>query len=154
MALNRIKTMIFYVLTQSSQRPHPWLKLNRIKKIFNHVFIEKLLSDTTVEEVRLFLLTIGLTEATSVEPIGRYKSHHTSFYVTIPVYQDIDLVYNYDWSGGITVEPVRMSTYHSNCHRRYRRVPPTVYRKSTYDSHQQRSINFRGSHTEIYQSHP
>ena len=107
-----------------------------------------------MEEVRLFLVNIGLTEVTSVERIGRYKSYHTSFHVTIPVYQNIDLVYNYEWRDGIIVEPVRMSTRHLNYNRRHHHVPHTVNRKSTYDSHQQRSINFHGSHTEIYQSHP
>ena len=119
-----------------------------------HYCVHNVLPDTTVEEVRLFLLNIGLTEVTSVEHIGRYKSHHTSFHVTIPVHQNIDLVYNYEWRDGIIVEPFRMSTRHSNYHRRHRRTPHTVYRKSTYVSHQQRSSNFRGSHTEIYQSHP
>ena len=75
-----------------------------------------LLSDTTVEEVRLFLLNSGLTEVTSVERIGRYISHHTSFHVTIPVHQNIYLVNNYEWRDGIIVEPFRMSTRHSNYH--------------------------------------
>ena len=132
----------------------PVVKIEPDRIIFNHVFIGNVLPDTTVEEVRLFLLNIGLTEVTSVEHIGRYKSHHTSFHVTIPVHQNIDLVYNYEWRDGIIVEPFRMSTRHSNYHRRHRRAPHTVYRKSTYVSHQQRSSNFRGSHTEIYQSHP
>ena len=54
----------------------PVVKIEPDRKIFNHVFIGNVLPDTTVEAVHLFLLNIGLTEVTSVEHIGRYKSHH------------------------------------------------------------------------------
>ena len=107
----------------------PVIKIEPSLKRFNHVFIGNLLSDTTTEEVRLFLLNISLTEITSVERIGRYKSDHISFHVTIPVQQNMDLVYNYEWCGRIIVELFRMST---RCSYYHRCVPHTVYQMSTY----------------------
>ena len=94
--------------------PESRLTIEPAPKKFEHVFIGNTLVDTTAEEVRSFLLNIGLTEITSVERVGRYHYDHAAFHVTLPVHQNLDIVYNYEWRDGIIVEPFRMSARRSN----------------------------------------